>query len=718
MHLFLSTSTTMLRRVVTACVLTCFLGPAANDTFAEESESQVEDPVAEDLPVYSLEEVVVTGQRAILPEDNTIAAKLPVPIHDTPASVGIVTRGLIETQDAIILGDALKNISGVNAQTGFGVFDYFVIRGFDSVSSGLVLTDGAYEPEASFHNLYNVQRVEVLKGPGTFLYGGNPLSGTVNLVRKQPLFQNVTRISSSYGRFQTYRGTLDANVANPDAGIAFRTNALLQGTDHYRDGRDNRIVAVNPALTWRRGTKASLIANVEYIDNHHTSDAGLPIINGAVADVPRSRSYQSPFDVSDQKILRARVDYNARLSSNTLLRSKLYATRFEWISKGTLFNGAFPNAAGSLDLIRTLPELDDAQSLIGGQFEAVHTFKTGPFSHKMLSGVEVSRLTDKFTLDIALLPNIDVFSPVETATEPLFFLPNQSSSADTRSLTLAPYLVDHIHFNEQCQVFLGGRFDVINYEDTVTGTDRSYRRFSPMFGFVYAPTPSVTLYSNSGLAFAPPSSRIIGDRRPEESYQFEVGSKKRLADDRVDLNFAVFYLRKDNVAIPNETGLTSQEGDARSRGLEIEFTANPVPGLVTLASYAYTDARLLRFTDQVVVPTQDGIQLQVVDRSGNRPSFAPEHIFNLWTSIDLPSGIGLGLGVRYVGSQYIAEDNTYEIDGALTLDGSISLKTGSARWRLGLRNLTDKAYETRGFGSSSVIPAHPVSFHGSIELTL
>jgi TonB-dependent siderophore receptor len=698
-----------------------FLSPSASWAVEQtnaDSSTAAKSGYPDDLPVYSLEEVVVTGQRAILPEDNTIGAKMLVPIHNTPASVGIVTRGLIETQDAVILGDALKNVSGVNAQTGFGVFDYFVIRGFDSFSSGLVLTDGAYEPEASFHNLYNVQRVEVLKGPGTFLYGGNPLSGTVNLVRKQPLFQNVTRVSSSYGHFQTYRAMLDANVANPEAGVAFRTNALIQGSDHFRDGRENKVLAVNPAFTYRMGNRATLITNVEYIDNRFTSDAGLPIIGGAVADVPRSRSYQSPFDTSDQEIFRARVDYNARLESGTLLRAKLYATKFDWVSKGTLFNGVFPNAGGSLDLIRTLPVLDDRQTLVGGQFEAIRTFHTGAVSHKMLTGIEASRLTDDFTLDIALLPSMDVFNPVETAVEPLFFLPDQSMAGDTRSLTFAPYLVDHIHFHDQCQIFLGGRFDVINYKDTATATDRSYRRVSPMFGFVYAPTPTLTLYSNSGMAFAPPSSRVVGDQQPEESYQFEVGTKKKLADDRVDFKLAAYYLRKDNVAILSETGLTSQEGDARSRGLEIEFAANPVPGWVATASYAYTDSRLLRFTDQVAVPTQQGIQYQVVDRSGNRPSFAPEHILNLWTSIDLPSGIGLGLGVRYVGAQFIAEDNSYEIDSVITLDAAVSLKTRFARWRLGLRNLTNQRYETRGFGSSSVIPAHPINVHGSINLTL
>ena len=119
------------------------------------------------------------------PTASTVATRLPAPPRDLPLSVASVARPLLDEQAALGLGDALENVSGVNVATGFGVFDFFVIRGFDSLTGGLVLTDGLPEPESTFYPMYNVRQVEVLKGPGSFLLGGNSLAGAVQLDRKQ-----------------------------------------------------------------------------------------------------------------------------------------------------------------------------------------------------------------------------------------------------------------------------------------------------------------------------------------------------------------------------------------------------------------------------------------------------------------------------------------------------------------------------------------------------
>ena len=139
-----------------------------------------------DDSLHVVDETIVTGSRLAIPRANAIATKMLLPLRKTPLSVGIVPQALIETQDGATLSDALANVSGVGVHTNFGVHDLFYLRGFDSLANGLVLSDGVSEPEATFYQLYNVYRVEALKGPGAFLYGGNPLSGTINLVRKRP----------------------------------------------------------------------------------------------------------------------------------------------------------------------------------------------------------------------------------------------------------------------------------------------------------------------------------------------------------------------------------------------------------------------------------------------------------------------------------------------------------------------------------------------------
>ena len=246
----------MLREGI-ACRITCrtglvavtLLGLLVNASFA--ADDKADEDAGDDLPVYAGEEIVVTESKEKVATIGSVASKIPVPLSETPASVSVVNRGLIDHQSGVVLGDALRNVSGVNVQTVFGVTDFFVIRGFDSLSSGLVLTDGASEPEATFYNLYNLDRVEVLKGPGAFLYGANPLSGSVNLNRKQPVFEPMFQARGAYGPFGSLRGTVDGNWADPAQGVAARFNGLRQVSDNYRDDKHSGIWALNPAVTLR-----------------------------------------------------------------------------------------------------------------------------------------------------------------------------------------------------------------------------------------------------------------------------------------------------------------------------------------------------------------------------------------------------------------------------------------------------------------------------------
>ncbi|MEK7726836.1 MAG: TonB-dependent receptor plug domain-containing protein, partial [candidate division KSB1 bacterium] len=210
-------------------LLLLFAIAAATSVIAQEREPEKSYTARDTVHVFAERDMRV-------PTTSTTAAKIALPLRLTPASVGVVHRALFENQEAVVMGDALRNVSGVNSQTGFGVFDYFSIRGFESISNGLVLTNGAPEPEVTFYNLYNVERVEVLKGPSAFLYGGNPLSGTINLVRKGPEFENFLFAASGYGKFKSYRSTVDLSLANRASGVAFRLNGLWQDSKSFRAG--------------------------------------------------------------------------------------------------------------------------------------------------------------------------------------------------------------------------------------------------------------------------------------------------------------------------------------------------------------------------------------------------------------------------------------------------------------------------------------------------
>ena len=252
--------------------------------------AQQEPPPEADTPRFE-SSVEVEAAPTAGPATSSVATRMPVLPRDLPLSVAVVGRPLLDEQGALVLGDALENVSGVNVATGFGVFDFFVIRGFDSLSSGLVLTDGLPEPESTFYPLYNVRQVEVLKGPASFLLGGNPLAGAVQLDRKQPQAKTFADVTLGYGRYGTFEAALDANAATHDGKLSARVNATWQGTDGFRDLPDGSIKGLNPTLTWRPDSKTRLFLDYEIVKSEWPPDTGIPFVGESgedLAPVPRT----------------------------------------------------------------------------------------------------------------------------------------------------------------------------------------------------------------------------------------------------------------------------------------------------------------------------------------------------------------------------------------------------------------------------------------------
>ena len=460
------------------------------------AQDKPKDPkAASDEPPRLQETVDVEAELPALPPLSGAATRIPAPAKDLPFTLSVIPASLLRDQDGFMLNDALKNASGVNVSTGFGIFDYFTVRGLDSLTGSLVLTDGVSEPESTFYPLYNVRQIEVLKGPASFLYGANPLAGAVQMVRKQPVGSRFGEASFTYGRYGTYAGTIDGNVATTDGKVAFRLNGTLQGTDNYRDLPSGKTGAVNPTLLWRPDQKTRLLFSYEYVRNEWPPDTGIPFVGaprGGLAPVARTQSYQSSFDASTQNVTRVRFDAERQLSDSITLRNRFYFTQLEWNSDGTLILGTFEYPGAGTYVARTLTLLDDTQKLLGDQLELSATFQTGSVGHNLLLGVELSRRQDQFTQDVALLDPVSLLNPVEQAgSVPPPTIPAYGQAGDSRARVIAPYVVDRLAFAKRWQAFVGARLDVLDYEDKPSGTNRSDTKLSPLLGLVFAPTPSL-----------------------------------------------------------------------------------------------------------------------------------------------------------------------------------------------------------------------------------
>lgn len=710
------------------------LGAEAEEVSEETTAPAVDlhpavDPQS-DEPVGSVTggSVTVEGARPLIPTSSTVATKLPLALIETPASVSVVPEALFDEQLARTVGDALENVSGVNVQPGQGaVFDFFTVRGFDSVSSALILTDGAPEPESTFYHLYNVDRVEVLKGPSAFLYGPGPLGGTLNLVRKQPLPGNgFFRVGAQAGSWDTYETRLDANLSDDDGTLSFRANAFGLDTEGYRDGRGGRSFAVFPSVAWRPADSAALTVSWEHIDNDNDPDTGLPLVFelqtnalSGVADLPRRRSYQSPLDLSEQEIDRLQGDFEKVLAGNLILRDKLYYRRFDWFSRTTALAGAFPDFGGGIplpgqpvvitfDVQRAFLTLDDRQEFLGNQLELLWEVETGSVTHELLFGLETARLADEFTFATGLLPAVDLFDPVETvdSLDDVIDIGIPTRRSDATTDLTSPYVADQIRLGDRVQLLVGARFDVAEFEEEIGGTRRDDEELSPFAGLVVAPVPGLSLYANYGESFVPPSTFAqVQDQVPEESRQVELGLKKSFLRGRGQVTVAVYDLERENLLIPDATGVLRQSGDLETRGAELELRFDPSTRWTVWASYAYTDGELTEFTEVVIVPTPQGPVPVVLDRSGNDLAFVPEHLANVWATRRLAAGFSVAGGVRWVDEQFVDEDNVFSLDDYLTVDLAAFWDRGPWRLRLNLDNVTGEEYLTRGFNGTSVIPA-------------
>ncbi len=690
--------------------------PVSSSATSVAAQGAPQEPAApaDKKPLRYEDSASVEAKTPPVPPPADTATKLEVPVRDLPVSVSVVSGRLAAEQAGLVLADALKNASGVNVGTGFGLFDFFVVRGFDSLDTGLVLVDGAPDPEATFYPLYNVQQVEVLKGPGAFVWGGGALGSAVQVVRKHPVAQRFADLTLAYGRYGTYEAAGDANAASADGKLAFRLNAVAQGTDGYRDGRDGSIGALNPSFAWRPDERTRVALSYEYLRNRQSPDSGLPFVGGTLAAVDRRTSYQSRSDFSEQDVKRARLDAERRFNDTFLLRDKLYWAALDWETAGTLVLGAFPFPDGRTYVPRTQGGLDDRQRLFGNQLELVASFQTGSVAHELVTGFEASRLRDTYTQTASLLQPLDLLDPVEgdLGIYPIP-LPQASRAGDSTSRVLAPYVIDRLTFSPKLSLLAGARYDDVAFEDVRTATERDASRLSPLGGLVFKPMPSVSLYASGGLGFAPPSIQVVGDRQPEESTQLEGGVKVSFLEGKGYAGAAVYQLERENIAIPDSTGLTRQSGSQRSRGFELELSAEPRPGFSVRAAYAFTSAELTAFSE--IVPLPQGGFL-VLDRSGHVPAFAPRHIASFWGTARLGRGFSLGAGLRYVSELFVAADNRNTIDGYAVADAALFYARERARVGVHLRNLTGTEYATRGFGSDSAIPGRPFEILGRVEL--
>lgn len=678
----------------------------------------------------SASSVTVTLQIAGVVEDVTVqgallgtaaTGKTNLPVRDMPMTISSVPRQVIEEQGVNDLVGALQNVPGVYAFTNYGIYEGYTFRGFLDLFPSLAnqLVDGVrHEGNRINTQLTNIERVEVLKGPSSALYGGGAIGATVNLIRKKPAAQPAYDLTVAGGSWTTGRVEFGATGrAGSDAAL-YRFDFGAETKEGYRHNETRR-VQVTPSLAWRLGNSNQLNIYYTFARDSFGGDAGIPLVapdEGPVEnffpDVPRDRNYRTPFDNATSYDNNIQVAYATQLNNSWGFRNTFsyrpvnddyFLAEFLFVEDDD--TTVFREYLQFKHHRRPMTNLAEVTGQVGGQnlvfgWEGQH-YK----NHSDTVG----------DIGVVAAEPIDLFNPVETqgpVDEPLtriaYFTHNTNAFYAQDILTLGP----------KVKAMLGGRYDIFrrtSHNNPVNNgvetegplLERDAEAFTGRVGLVYQPVPAVDLYGSYATSFRPltqaqPDGTTLD---PEEGRQFEFGQRFHMAGGRVQLNTAIFHIVRENVAFSRPGGFFDQASEVKSRGFEADILTSPVSNWRINGGYAYTNAE---FGDYLINAT--------TNLAGNTAIMAPKHTFSLWTAYDWANGFGINVGARAQSEVFIDRGNTLTFDGYGVLNVGARYRRGAVEYALNVNNLTDTSYFASVLYDTQMYPGEPINVLGTVRV--
>jgi catecholate siderophore receptor len=645
------------------------------------------------------------------------ATKTDTALVDVPQAITVVTRELIDDQGMRGIGDVTRYVPGAGIAQGEGNRDTPVLRGNSTTADFFI--DGVRDDVQYFRDLYNVDRVEVLKGPNAMIFGRGGSGGLINRVSKQANGVAVNELSLQLGSWEQYRATLDVGQSADDT-IAWRVAALYEEAGSYRDDVTLKRYGVNPTFAWNLAARTRVRAGFEYFHDERVADRGLSSYQGrpvaATANTFFGDPAQSPVDATVHTVF-ATLEH--QFTNGASLRN---TTRFATYDK--FYQNVFPgavNAAGTMVALSGYNNATDRDNLFN-QTDLVLPFETGRISHQMLAGLELARQettnrreTGYFDTINSTTTSVSVSLANPRTTLPVTFRQSATDASNSGvAETVALYVQDQITLLPQLQAVAGVRYenftvDFLNRRNgaTVSSDDELV---SPRAGLLYKPAAHISVYAGYSTTYMPRageqlSSLTLTNRSldPENFRNHEIGFKWDL---RPDLAFtaAAYRLDRRNVVITDPADPTKSllvDGQ-RTEGVEVGLTGRISRRWSVAGGYAYQDGRILTTQSATIV-------------AGRRLAQLPRHTLSLWNRYDFNRSWGLGLGAIYRDEIFASADNAVTLPSFVRLDAAVFWRVSERfRAQLNVENLLDRAYYASAHSNNNITPGSPRAFRVSL----
>lgn len=649
-------------------------------------------------------------------------ARLPGTVQETPQTINVVPREVLEQQNVTTLEQALRNVPGITAFAGEGnggvQGDQFRIRGFQSQND--VFVDGLRDFGSYTRDAFNFDGVTVLKGPSAATFGQNTVGGAVNITTRTPHLGNTYGGSVSAGLGPLFRGTFDVNRQITDTS-AVRLNLLghynqVVGRDRVESGR----FGVAPSVAFGLGTDTTLSIDYLHFEDRRVPDYGVPIVArpGQTVGRPvteygvRRRNFYG-IETDRDDVTADRV--TARLRHVAADWLTLYNdTRLSYVTRD--FAGSPPTCTGACATAFSATPAAARVGYSGGvsPFDqntfgvqnittAVARFRTGPLRHEATLGFDIWQQNDDRTgYAYNTTRTNSLLFPSFAAGNARIVRATGANQRETDQRHLGGFLIDRVWLTPQLSVVGGVR--VSNYDITYktygsnapTEAVSSNNTFvDPRASLVYEPTPTQNFYFSYATSTTPPGSYITtqpftftagnSGLEPERNTIYEVGAKVGLLGNRLGLYGALYRIERGNAFVTDPvSGVITQSGDEqRNQGAEVGITGQIADGWAALANYTYQDSETTRSNTAANL--------------GRRVQFVPRHAASLWTTYDAlrntPYQITVGGGVVYRSKVFLDAANTAEAPANFSLDALVSHSFGERRqWRVAVNgyNLTDE----------------------------
>ncbi|HEX8263770.1 MAG TPA: TonB-dependent siderophore receptor [Allosphingosinicella sp.] len=668
--------------------------------------------------------IVVTGQRPEYGAQETCTAtRTCTEVKDVPQSLSVVTESQIEDQAMRSIADVLMYVPGATPGTGEGNRDQITLRGNNTTADFFV--NGVRDDVQYFRDLYNAERIEVLRGPNAMIFGRGGGGGVVNRVTKRSSFGTYRELAVQGDSEGGLRLTGDVDQPLGES-IGLRLNGVYENGESFRRHVELERFGINPVLGARLGdTRIDL--SYEYFHDRRTADRGLPAA-GSRPLRGADRTFFGDPDLSfadvDAHVASLAVEH--RFSDALTLRNRTSYGDFD-----KFYQNIFPsalNTATGLVSVSAYNDSVDRQNLFS-QTDLIVEGDLGGFSHTLLLGFEIgrqetlSRRRNGFFTSAANplgVPSISVPVTSPTIDASLVFLPVNTNPARTpanfnesEAKVLAFYAQEQLRLSDAIEIVAGLRYDRFELDVLNRNTGQTFSRtdelLSPRLGLVVKPMPSLSLYASYGRSYLPSggdqftSLDLTGAAlKPERFDNYEIGAKWEPVQGLL-ATVALYQLDRTNTRAAGPTpGTVVLTGAQRSRGLELGLERNVTDRWQVSAGYALQEARIRRTT--AAAP------------AGREVPLVPKHQFSVWNRYNVDRGLGFGLGVVAASRSYASISNAVTLPGYARVDAAVFYElTDGIEAQVNVENLLGADYFPTAHNDNNIAPGAPTTARATLR---